>query len=205
MAHGLGPTRAKVLELLQTSGEMLSVAEVAEEVGLHRNSARFHLEALEELGYVEHTTQSTGSQGRPPLLYSATQDSPTIGALHLLELTEILLRHFVAPAEQAPELARGTGYRWGLDCLQNTAMPEPHAAASSLVEQLRLRGFATTLSEEGIVFTRCPFRGVVSDDLLPLVCSVHAGFLAGYLETAQTSQQVSNLSVGDEVCVAALA
>lgn len=205
MSHGLGPTRAKVLELLQSAGDPLSISDVADQLGLHRNSARFHLTALEEKGFVERTTASTGMQGRPPLHYTATQDSPTIGAMHLLEMTEILLDQFVVPKPDAFELAWNSGRRWGQSLARQERPTEPGAILPTLTNHLRERGFAARVQQDSMVFTRCPFRNAVSDDLLPLVCRIHQGLMDGYLEASGSQFISADLSIGERACVVGLA
>ena len=47
----LGPSRARVLDLLHAAGSPLGVKEVGERAGLHSNTARFHLDALVEAAW----------------------------------------------------------------------------------------------------------------------------------------------------------
>jgi predicted ArsR family transcriptional regulator len=46
----LGRSRADVLDMLRAADGPIGVREVAERMGLHPNTARFHLEALTEAG-----------------------------------------------------------------------------------------------------------------------------------------------------------
>lgn len=105
--HGLGPTRARVLGLLQAATEPTSVVEVADELGLHKNSARFHLDALVDAGYAERAVNATGTQGRPPLVFSATSEAPSISNLHLTELVQVLISSFIEPTDDARARAEG--------------------------------------------------------------------------------------------------
>ena len=47
----------------------MSVPEIAERLGVHANTVRFHLETLVANGQVEHLTADRGSPGRPARLY----------------------------------------------------------------------------------------------------------------------------------------
>ena len=71
-ARGLGPTRARVLVLLQEAQAPASAAEVAERLGLHPNTARFHLEALagRDLVTRERERLDVATPGRPRVLYA---------------------------------------------------------------------------------------------------------------------------------------
>ncbi len=204
MPHGLGPTRARVLALLQRSGDPLSVSEIAAQLSLHRNSVRFHLDALEEQGFVHHSVAVTGHQGRPPLQYTATNDSPTIGSVHMMEMVEVLLERFVAPSPDAYDQALKAGRDWGARILRDDPAADPALVVDALVRYFGERGFATSSSKEAFNFARCPFRHSVSDDTLPLVCSMHRGFVEGYLEAGGSPDRVASMNVGPRLCTVAL-
>lgn len=205
MSHGLGPTRARVLGLLQGSGEPLSVSQIAEELKLHRNSVRFHLDALEEQGFVHHSVAVTGHQGRPPLQYSATPDSPTIGNTHMMEMVEVLLNRFVAPAPDAHALALQAGRDWGIRVMDQDPEQDPASAVDELVRYFGERGFAASASNGSFSFARCPFRDAVSEEMLPLVCKMHRGFVEGYLDAGGSPERVARLDVGQQTCIVELA
>ncbi|OMG57299.1 metalloregulator ArsR/SmtB family transcription factor [Tessaracoccus sp. ZS01] len=195
--HGLGPTRTRVLSLLQSASGPLTVGAVAQQLDLHKNSARFHLDALVDSGFAERSTEPSGRTGRPPLLYSATSESPTIGNTHLLELANALLGEFVAPESDGPERARHAGRIWGARSRDPEAL-----GIEGLKAHLSQRGFGVLTTEDTLTFTRCPFREVIDVDQLPLVCSVHQGLLDGITEGSRFT--VGHLEVGPRVCRAAL-
>ncbi|MDR3080298.1 MAG: helix-turn-helix domain-containing protein, partial [Streptomyces sp.] len=56
-ATALGKSRARVLDLLRAAGRPLGVQEVAEQAGLHPNTARFHLDALVDADLVSREPQ----------------------------------------------------------------------------------------------------------------------------------------------------
>ena len=194
--HGLGPTRARVLSLLQGATAPQSVSDIAEELGLHRNSARFHLDALVTAGYAERAVVTSGAQGRPPLLYAATQASPTLSSTHLLELTDVLLSHVRDISPDAEASTRDAGRLWGA-----RIAPEDLPAdevVDELTRHLAERGFGTEQDGDTLVFRRCPFRGTVGGMRMPLVCAIHQGFLDGYLEG--TDFEAGALEIGPEIC-----
>lgn len=196
--HGLGPTRTRVLSLLQSTSGPLTVGEVAAELELHKNSARFHLDALVDAGFAERSTQPSGRTGRPPLLYTATDESPTIGNAHLLELTNVLLGEFVAPSDDATQRARVAGFNWGSATREADAEP----TVDLVLERLGRRGFGVMENDGDLTFTRCPFREVISEEQLPLVCAIHQGLLEGFV-TGSTIE-VGPIDVGPRMCHATL-
>lgn len=198
--HGLGPTRARVLALLQSSGAAMSVTDVADQLELHKNSARFHLDALVQSGFAERSVEATGLQGRPPLMFTATDNSPTMSNVHLLELTDVLLTSFVAPSPDAHARAEQAGHDWGSNLVAAEGVT-PEVAFDELVRHLGQRGFTTVLEGDTMTFTRCPFRNTVSPATLPLLCTMHRGFLNGYLSASDTGRESGTIAVGPLRCV----
>ncbi|KUF06211.1 helix-turn-helix domain-containing protein [Leucobacter sp. G161] len=87
-----GLTRVSRLRLLhavhQQPGRRL--AELADEVGLHLNTAREHLWVLEDEGLVTSLTLVTGVRGRPPVVFHPVEDAETNPAAErrIVEATE---------------------------------------------------------------------------------------------------------------------
>ncbi len=201
--HGLGPTRARVLTLLQRAVEPVSVGEAAQMLDVHRNSARFHLDALVEAGHAERAVTESRAQGRPPLVYSATSAAPTMDNVHLLELIDVLLAGVLARTPDAEAVGEQAGRRWG------AGLAEPGTPAGQvvgeLVGHLAERGFGVERDGDDLRFTRCPFRGAVAPERMPLVCAIHQGLLDGYLEVSAGGLRSSRLANGPQVCIARLA
>jgi predicted ArsR family transcriptional regulator len=59
----LGRSRADVLDMLRAADNPLGVRDVAQQTGLHPNTARFHLEALVEAGLAERETEDRETPG----------------------------------------------------------------------------------------------------------------------------------------------
>lgn len=200
--HGLGPTRARALTLLQRAAEPASVGEVADGLGVHRNSARFHLDALVEAGYAERAVSTPRSQGRPPLVYSATSAAPAMNNVHLLELIDVLLDGVLAGTPDAEAVGERAGRQWG------AALVEPGASADrvagDLVGHLAERGFGIERDGDDLRFTRCPFRGIVAPERMPVVCAIHQGLIEGYLGASEGGLRASRLAIGPRVCTSSL-
>ena len=199
-SHGLGPTRARVLALLQTAASPMTIAEVATQLGLHQNSSRFHLEALVTAGYVIRNWAGTGGPGRPSMRYHATAESPEMHHVHLLELAQTLLGQLSLLSPDPQASATDAGRAWGgqLAAYEQYSHKIPELTITDLIRHLGERGFTTTRDDTGLCFQRCPFRGAIRDDLLPLVCAVHQGFLDGFLE--DTRVRSGPLEIGDQTC-----
>ncbi len=200
--HGLGPTRARVLSLLQGATAPRSVSDIADELGLHRNSARFHLDALVAAGYAQRAIVPSGAQGRPPLLYAATQASPTLSSTHLIELADVLLSHVAETSPDAKAATREAGWEWGARVAKE-GLP-PCDLIDELARHLAERGFGTEHDGETLTFRRCPFRGAVGGNRMPLVCAIHQGFLDGYLKASGAELEAGELQVGPEICTVTL-
>ncbi|MHA6512549.1 helix-turn-helix transcriptional regulator [Tessaracoccus sp. Z1128] len=200
--HGLGPTRTRVLALLQSAPGPMAVAEVADELGLHRNSARFHLEGLRDAGYAVSAAAPLGHTGRPPLLFAATSDSPNVTNSHLMELAEVLIQNFVTTLPDGSRLAEEAGRGWGRSMTGPEGVPQDPIAG--LVLHLAERGFSTSATGGHLTFTRCPFRAEVGLRELPVVCAIHQGFVDGYLGATGSDLVADRIEVGPRVCHLAL-
>lgn len=197
----LGPTRSQVLALLQRTPDHLTVPDIADVLGLHRNSARFHLDALVEAGYAERAPGPPAGQGRPPMLYSATRQAPTVSNTHLLELTSILLQHFVAKSPDGITVGQAAGRDWGASSITDGAGSD---ILDGLTAHLAERGFGTLREDDQLCFTRCPFRESIAAQL-PFVCAIHQGFIDGYLEASSGDLTAGKLRVGETVCTVTIA
>ena len=67
-----GVSRVAVLQALRAGAGSLDVQAIAEQVGLHTNTVRSHLDQLMEAGLVESAVQERTTPGRPRLLFRAT-------------------------------------------------------------------------------------------------------------------------------------
>lgn len=110
---GLGPTRARVLAVLQDVGLASTAAELARRLGTHSNTARFHLEALAGAGLVERTTEDRAVPGRPRVRYAASTAAPPAAARSYRLLAEILTAHLAAQVPEPERFAAAAGAAFG--------------------------------------------------------------------------------------------
>ncbi len=83
--------RAAILQTLRDTDSPVSVADVAERVGVHLNTARFHLDALVAEGTAARGTVPRSEPGRPKVVYSAVADEGPDGSRSFRLLSDILL------------------------------------------------------------------------------------------------------------------
>lgn len=205
--HGLGPTRARVLGLLQGEGG-ISVQDAAETLGLHNNTARFHLEALVEAGFARRDRDEPHGQGRPRTLYHPTGDAPRVDTSHLRDFTQVLVRQLILTAPEPQFLAEEVGRSWGSEVGQST-MTGPRAGREpddvvALLDHTSAMGFGGNRTDDGVIeFHSCPYRNM-GQPTRDTICHVHLGMLQGFLASRESAFEVESLTPGD-LCVARLA
>jgi predicted ArsR family transcriptional regulator len=176
-----------VLAVLQDAGRPLDVTEVAKLVGLHVNTARFHLDGLVDAGVADRATEQRELPGRPRTLYSARPDVTRAGVRSYQLLAEILTSFVAAQVPQPARAAQNAGREWGRYLTERPGPFERVTAAIAtrrLVDALDSLGFApeakTTGSKRQILLHHCPFRESASKHR-DVVCSVHLGLMQGML------------------------
>ena len=60
-----------MLDLLRAAGSPVGVREIADQTGLHPNTARFHLDALVDAGLATRASKERTTPGRPSMAYQA--------------------------------------------------------------------------------------------------------------------------------------
>lgn len=188
MSSGQNGRRDQVMQLLRDSGEALSIVQIATELNVHPNTARFHLQALVETDRVEQVAVDRAATGRPPLMFRAVSGMDPTGPRRYQMLAEILV-HSLADDPNPRTRAVEAGRAWG-QTLQGPERTQTNAydsaaAVDHLVGVLDDLGFAPTVSatgERGAVELRhCPFLEVArhrSD----VICPIHLGIMQGALD-----------------------
>lgn len=208
----LGDSRAQVLAALQRIGEPVTVTDIAGRVGLHPNTARFHLDGLVEQGLAVRENEQRDVPGRPRALYRATADSTRAGQRSYRLLAEILTSYLSTQLPSPGEAALQAGEAWGRFL---TDRPAPFRrvdaadATAHLVDILDRIGFApeavSTKRHKRILLHRCPFREV-AEEHPEVVCAIHLGLMRGVLAEQDAPIGVSRLDafVEPTVCVTEL-
>lgn len=211
-APAMGESRARVLAVLQDAGGPLGVGEVAKRVGLHANTARFHLDALAEANVIERSTEERGQPGRPRTLYTARPDAARAGKRSYRLLAEILTSYLAAETTNPARAAREAGHAWGR-YLADRPTPfrrvDADTATEQLVDTLDEIGFApeavTTGRKRQILLHHCPFRET-AEEHREVVCSIHLGLMQGTLAAIDAPIDAERLEpfVEPDLCVADL-
>jgi predicted ArsR family transcriptional regulator len=209
----LGESRARVLSALQSARSALGVTDIASRVGLHPNTARFHLDALVGQGLARRSTEDRDGPGRPRTLYAATEDSARTGKRSYRLLAEILSSYLATHAEHPSQAASEAGEAWGRFLAERPApfqQVDPVAATEQLTQLLEQIGFApeptTTEHERRILLHHCPFREAAEENR-DVVCAVHLGLMRGVLAELDAPVEVLDLEpfVEPNVCITHLA
>jgi predicted ArsR family transcriptional regulator len=206
-----GSSREAVMDALRQAGAPLTVYDLAERVGLHSNTIRFHVARLVAAGLVREAQTAPSGPGRPRLLYAVVPGEP----LHREPrgyrlLAQILASYLAASDPDATASAILAGRRWGQFL---TEQPAPllrlnaRAASERLVGVFATLGFQPEAADDGrqILLHHCPFREV-AEQQPEVVCSVHLGLMRGALATLGAPLEATRLEpfVTPHLCVAHL-
>ncbi|MCA2294907.1 helix-turn-helix domain-containing protein [Mycobacterium avium] len=205
--------RRAVLRLLRASPEPMSIAGIADVLGVHPNTVRFHLDSLVADGQVEHVELDRKGPGRPPLMFRAVRQMDRGGTRHYRLLAEILAKAFAAETDPAPK-ALAAGWAWGqqLDA-ERRRLPRDAAGAeqaiAQLVDVLDELGFAPERrvidGEQQVGLRHCPFLEL-AENSSNVVCPVHLGLMQGAMESWGAPVSVDRLDpfVEPDLCLAHL-
>jgi predicted ArsR family transcriptional regulator len=200
--------RGAVLTVLQDAGGPVPVRAVADGVGVHVNTARFHLEGLVRDGLVERVEAATqGSDqtpGRPAAMYQARVTYPGTRSYQLL--AQMLAQAVSGLADSSGAVTR-TGLEWGRTLAAKAAAGQDPIDA--LLGILRSIGFdpAVRIRDEGLdlELAHCPFQEVATRDPA-VVCGLHRALISGVLSALDSELRITDLQVfpQPDLCVAQL-
>ncbi len=202
--------RKDVLAALRAAATPLSISEIAEQLSIHPNTARFHLEALVKTGQVESVEADRSKPGRPPLMFRAAPGMDPVGPRDYRTLAGILAD---AIADQPDPARRATaaGRTWAKHLTEARHTPDQKQAIDQLTEMLTDLGFApekrsgaTDVDEIGL--RNCPFLEL-AHTRRDVVCPVHLGLMQGALAAWDAPVTVDALTpfAQPDLCVAHLA
>ncbi len=206
--------RREVLRVLRASPDPMSIAAIADVLGVHPNTVRFHLESLVGDGQVEHVELDRKGPGRPPLMFRAVRQMDRGGTRHYRLLAEILAVAF-AKEPDAGAKAVAAGREWGqrLHSSLEAVLTDPTSADDAidhLVNMLDELGFAperrAAAGQQQVGLRHCPFLEL-AENRTAVVCPVHLGLMQGAMEAWGAPVSVDRLEafVEPDLCVAHLA
>lgn len=208
----LGSSRARVLTALRDARSPMGVAEVADQVRLHPNTARFHLDGLVQHGLADRAVEDRDVPGRPRALYTATANSAATGRRSYRLLAEILTSYFATHTRQPGQAGLQAGEAWGRFLTEQQPpfrRTDASAAVQRLVDALDDIGFAPEAVTKGrrrqVLLHHCPFRETAQEHG-DVVCSVHLGLMRGMLRQLDAPLEAQQLDpfVEPNLCVAHL-
>lgn len=205
--------REAILTLLRNSDEPRSIASLAEELRVHPNTVRFHLDTLLAAGRIEQLRGASPGTGRPPNLFRASRtmdpDGPTSYRLLAAALTGYLAQSSDDPATTAAELGRSVGAsligerRPG----RKNSRSQSVAQLIAVLDELGFKPEAPpTRAASEIRLRHCPFHEV-AQKYGEVTCAIHLGLMQGVLSELQGPVTVDGLRsfVEPDLCVAHLA
>jgi predicted ArsR family transcriptional regulator len=215
----LGESRSRVLDVLRCADAQLGVRDIAGRVGLHPNTARFHLDGLVEAGLAERATEAGGQPGRPRTVYRARPAAAAADQRSYRLLAEILttlvVQHLPKPIPAAVEAGRA----WGGYLTERPAPFErvdADTAVGRLVGVLAEIGFDPEAEKPDqradppdaaarVRLRHCPFLEV-AEHHRDVVCSLHLGLMQGVLAELRSPLTADRLDpfVGTSLCIAHL-
>ena len=216
-----GASRVAVLQVLRMNADLLDVQAIAEQVGLHTNTVRSHLDQRMDAGLVESDVQIRTMPGRPRLLFRATA-TPRAGAEGSYKVLAEVLASGIHDGEPAPGAAAAkAGRRWGQRLeQQGGASAEPldsERALDRVVALLDEVGFAPRVGKATEVTTiggatgkatvielhRCPFLDIAREHT-DVICAVHLGLIQGALDQMQAPPSTVRIEpfVRPDLCLA---
>lgn len=187
------PSRLRLLHAVQREpGRRLKA--LADETGLHINTARDHLRVLEDEGLIVGAPVETGRRGRPPIGYSpvrAVEQSPAAARRS-------------ADAKARGDLLRGLDPE--LDHRDSLGERAVHQL-DALYEHLEDAGLEPEIDEHDLTvgLLPCLYEGML-DAERPAVCSVHAKLVRHQLEQVPGPMELRALHpfVGARRCILVL-
>lgn len=179
-----------VLAELRGARQPLRIADIAERLGVHPNTVRFHLVGLVERGQVERVDAPPTGPGRPAQLFRVVPRMDPRGPRRYRLLAEVLLSDPVGGFGCSRAIA--SGHAWGARLAAESADRESDGEAGGdptdrLVDLMDDLGFAPERDDHDdrrIDVRHCPFLEL-AEERPEVVCGVHLGLLRGVLDAWQ--------------------
>lgn len=177
------PVRLRLLQHLG-GGQTASMPELAEAAGVHENTARAHVAALEESGLIASEPRPAAGPGRPGVQYRLTADGERLD-YDFLGIAELLAAVIGRAGVQRDQL-REVGREWGRYL---TGRPGQYDLEQRVPEVLRGLGFEATVEHDRVHLTGCPCPTVAADRP-ELICELATGVLEGVLGSSGADVRV---------------
>ena len=214
-----GASRMRILQALRNASTELGVQELADQIGLHVNTVRFHLERLLTDGLVERAVEDRTEPGRPRLTYRAAEQPDRTDDQRSYRLLAEILASYLSGAMPDPRAAAiEAGRTWGRYLTESPApyrSTDEETAVRELLRMLDEIGFQPELAQgpdgsaadtqQQIRLRHCPFLEVAGEHR-DVVCAVHLGLMQGALTELRAPLRTDRLEpfVEPSLCLATL-
>jgi predicted ArsR family transcriptional regulator len=209
----LGDSRCRVLDVLRGAGGPVGVQEIAAQIGLHPNTAHFHLDALVDAGLIERHVEERTQPGRPRVVFTADPAPGPAQQANYRLLAEMLTGLIASVLPRSERVAVEAGEGWGRYLAPRPAPLQRVDATEGIRRLLAVLadvGFApdpmSDLPAPVIGLRHCPFREIAVQNP-ELVCSLHLGLMRGVLSEVRAPLTAQRLEpfVEPSLCLAHLA
>lgn len=170
------PTRLAIVRHLGQAGPS-TVDEIVAGAGVHRNTVRPHLAALQEAGVIEAAEAERPERGRPPNRFRL-RGHWTLPSTDFRGLAEVLAQLVRALEPDAAQI-RKIGRAWGRHLRE--ASGGKHAA-KDLPPVLERLGFMAEVEGREVRVSGCPCPLVVPENPA-IVCRLMTAVVEGYLDS----------------------
>jgi predicted ArsR family transcriptional regulator len=177
--------RGAVLDALRAADAPLGVTELAERLGIHPNTVRFHLDALVSQGLVDRSLEEPSGRGRPRTVHAPHPGMDRGGQRQYQLLAKILLSQ-LSTSPDADAAAEAAGRNWGgylVDHIPPSRQPGVAEATQRLTAMMSDLGFAPEPDGEAarrIRLRHCPFLEL-AEEYSSTLCPLHLGLMRGAL------------------------
>lgn len=205
-------SRLRILQVLREAGEPLDARALAEQVSLHPNTVRSHLEILQETQLVSARREQRTRPGRPRIVYEALPEETVARSSEQYRLLAEVLASSVAQGEDAARRVEATARAWGHYLVEGpapfTSVPDEEAIGE-VVRLLEGFGFQPELqpgdNDTRVVMHSCPFEDAARM-YENVVCPIHLGLIQGALAELGAHVEARRIEpfVDGHVCVAHL-
>lgn len=203
-------SRVGILEALRRAGTPLDVGQLAEQVGLHHNTVRSHLDVLLRAGLISGEAEKRELPGRPRVVYRPAPPVADEEGDGFRLLAHILTSYVAGSAADPEAEATEAGRSWGRYLIDRPKPFEritPREALTRVNALLSRLGFAPELvdapPDRRILLHRCPFQDLAVSHP-EITCSVHLGLIRGALAEMGAPVEGTRLDrfVEPSLCVA---
>ena len=178
------PVRLRIVRHLADGGSA-TLAELADVAGVHLNTIRAHVSALESAEVLRSGQKPASGPGRPAVEYSLV-DGWGLSSTDFLELAGLLAAALVRANPDVADL-RATGADWGRYLV---GRPGRRDAATEMPRALERLGFHADVSGDLVRISGCPCA-VVSPDHPEVVCALATGLVQGFLAASGSDRRVA--------------